>query len=384
MLRAMHRHLEAAFARGGQAVAQQFGAAGIDLHGRDHAAEPSRRVALSGIDGLERRRKVAPALREVPLVIEAMAGRHDPPGVAIHRRCHRADAGAGQHVEPAVPCHGKIGHGGAAALQQLGDRILGRGLVGLELCGRAARLLGQARRHEHRLLVEDAGHVERRIAQLLDQPAAEALGLQMRVDVHHSRHDAQPASIDPTVGRPGIARIDVDQPVAVEHDIDVVAEIVLPRGGVPRDHPARIPDAGDGHRRPRSFQAGQRYSVSNDRNRRFAPTRLCTIACDPIRRFHAICFFPEQLMNFMRTHEEWPPMQQEQHPMRFLMRTCFFNRALREASRNSRGSASDLAEATFQAIPREEAYIRRSARPRGARRSCRSIRARRSGRAPRS
>ena len=93
----------------------------------------------------------------VPDIVEAMAGRHEPAGIAIHRRSDGADAGVGQGVEPAVPGDREIGDRGAAALQQLGDGVLGRGLVGLELGRRAARLFGEARGHEHRLLVENTG-----------------------------------------------------------------------------------------------------------------------------------------------------------------------------------------------------------------------------------
>ena len=129
VLRAVHGHLDTALSRGGQTVAHQLGAAGIDLHGRQHAAQPPRRVSLRGINRGERGREIAAALLEIPDIVEPMAGRHVPLGVAIHRRGDGADPGVGQDVEPAVIGHGEVGHRGAAALQELGDRILGRGPV---------------------------------------------------------------------------------------------------------------------------------------------------------------------------------------------------------------------------------------------------------------
>src|SRR6185503_8015391 len=83
---------------------------------------------------------------------------------------------------------------------------------------------------------------------LLDQAAAEALRLQVGVDVDHAGHDAEARAVDLAVDPAGIGRIDMDDPVAVERHVDVVAEIVLAEMAVPGDRPARLADAADGHR----------------------------------------------------------------------------------------------------------------------------------------
>ena len=75
VLRAVHRDLESALARGGEAVAHQLRTACIDLHRRQHAAQAAGRMGLGGIDGGERRREVAPALLKIPDIAEPMTGR---------------------------------------------------------------------------------------------------------------------------------------------------------------------------------------------------------------------------------------------------------------------------------------------------------------------
>ena len=204
-------------------------------------------MPAGGVHHLQRGREIAPALVEVPEVVEPVAGGHVPLGVAVHGRGDGTDAGAGQDVEPAVPGDGEVDDGGGAALQQLGDGVLGRGLVGRELGRGAARLLGEARGHEDGFLVEDAGHVEAGVAQLLDQAAAQAFGLQVGVDVHHARHQAECRAVDHRVGRPGVVGVEMDQPVVLEHHVDVLAEEVLLLDRVPGDHPAGAPNAMNGH-----------------------------------------------------------------------------------------------------------------------------------------
>ena len=98
----MNRHLEPALTGGGEAVAQQLEAAGIDLHGRDHGAEAPRGMTHRGVHGLERRREIAATFLQVPQIVEPMTGRHMPFGVSVHRRSDRPDAGLGQQVEPTI------------------------------------------------------------------------------------------------------------------------------------------------------------------------------------------------------------------------------------------------------------------------------------------
>ena len=74
-----------------------------------------------------------------------------------------------------------------------------------------------------REFVEDAGHVERGIAQLLDQAAPQALRLQMGMDIDHPGHHAKRGTVDDLVDLSGVIWIDMDQPIAVEHDIDALA-----------------------------------------------------------------------------------------------------------------------------------------------------------------
>jgi len=44
-----------------------------------------------------------------------------------------------------------------------------------------------------------------------------------------------------------VARIEMDNDIVLEHQVDILAEIVLTVLGVPGHHPRRVTDAGDGH-----------------------------------------------------------------------------------------------------------------------------------------
>jgi len=149
VLRAVHRHLETARAGCGEAVAQQLQAAGVHLHGCHHAAEPSGGMTFRPVDDVERVRKIAPAFLEVPGVVQPMPGRHRPLCIAIHWRRDGADACVRQQVEPTVIGHGEIDDGCRAALQKLGNCVLGGRPIGDQLCRRAACLFAQARGHEN-------------------------------------------------------------------------------------------------------------------------------------------------------------------------------------------------------------------------------------------
>ena len=96
-------------------VAQGVGAAGVDLAGIDHAAEPAAGMLGGEVDdGAGARERLSPG-RVVPLVLERVSIAREPSRIPESGGHHGADAAVGQGVEPFVIGRGEIGDRRASA-----------------------------------------------------------------------------------------------------------------------------------------------------------------------------------------------------------------------------------------------------------------------------
>ena len=171
----------------------------------------------------------------VPGVFDGVAVLGVPDALAHHRADNSADTGRGEVVDPAVACHRQVGDGRDAALQQFGHRDLrrGTGILGIE--------------------AEDGEvFVERTLAELVAAILlGEALVGRLRegvtVHIHQTGDRDHPFAVDGRVDRARVARPDMGDLVAFEHEIGVFEVDVSLFGLVPRDDVVEVSDLGRLH-----------------------------------------------------------------------------------------------------------------------------------------
>ncbi len=166
----------------------------------------------------------------VPGIVDGVAVLGEPVALAHHRRHDGADARGGEIVEPAGAADREVGDGGDAALQQLRQRHRGRG----------AGILGVEAEHRQKF-------VERTLAQfvaadLLGQALVGRLGEGVAVHIDEAGDGHEARAVDHAVGGSGVARADMQDFAAGEHQVGVARD----RRAAARTRPRRRRGRGGG------------------------------------------------------------------------------------------------------------------------------------------
>ena len=212
-------------------------AAGVDLRRANHAGDPAAGMFCRFVERRHRGFEGLLAGLLVPGILNGMAVLRVPDALAHHRADDGADAGRGEVVRPAGARHRKIGDGRHAALQQLRDRDLGGGacIFGIEA--------------EHRQIFVERALAELVAAILLGEALVGGLGEGMAVDVDEAGDGHHPLALDDRVDRARVARSDMGDLVALEHEIGIFEIDVSPLGLVPRNDVVEAGDLGRLHKR---------------------------------------------------------------------------------------------------------------------------------------
>ncbi len=232
-LRTMHGERQVVLLRGGEAVAQQFGRAGVDLRRIHDAGEATARVPHGLLDQPQRGIEAAPAGNFVPAVFELPAIVHVPACRRIAGCQEHAQPALRREIEPAFVVAGQVGDGGDAGQQHFAIRHLLAGLAG-----------GEVGPEGDRAFIETA-HGHGGDAVILAHAAIERLGVRMRMDVDQPGHHHQLAPVDRRVRMSGVVPANERHRIARERQI-AIHQVGMPAiRAVPRNDDRGVADAGD-------------------------------------------------------------------------------------------------------------------------------------------